>query len=67
MPVAPIARNFKQFELENWDIQLNVFTAMPNACSVPISTLYMGMNKGGREVNILFAKNLDGNTLHIHT
>ena len=61
MPLAPTAKNFKQFEMENPGIQLNVFTAMPDTCTVPISTLYVGMNKTGREVNILFAKNLDGN------
>lgn len=61
-PVAPTATNFKQFELENPGIQLNVFTPTPDEASVPITTLYIGMNKTGREVNILFAKDIDGNT-----
>ena len=66
MPVAPTAKNFKQFEMENPGIQLNVFTAMPDAAAVPISTRYVGMNKSRHEVNILFAKNLDGNTHYVY-
>ena len=51
--LAPMTKNFKQFELENPGIQLNVFTAMPDASTVPISPMYVGMNKFGHEVNIL--------------
>lgn len=62
MPMAPTVCNFRDFELENPSIQLNIFTVAPETSTVPVTTMYKGINKEGREVNILFAKNLDGNT-----